>query len=310
MKIAAICTESSGFGCLDVLRKSHEITSFGVPNLQDDAIRQHLGYAEYSGVRLVRLTRTTLEQDLARWFGESNPDVLLVFGFPWRLPMGPLNQLRMGGFNIHYGTLPKFRGPQPVFWAVRERAAQIGVTIHRIDSDLDTGPVALRRSVPSVTSDTHGLAIARLGGPAADASMELIEKLERGTLSLEPQEPTGARYQPKPTDRELSIHWDREGAASIAALVRAANPYHGGALSHLRGNQLRIWQVATGALPGGAPPPGTIIAANTQQGLITVSRDGFWVRLDIVSIREGLFSGDEFATRLGIQPGEMLTNKP
>lgn len=310
MKIAAICTETSGFASLDELRKRHQITEIGIPALPNDAIRQHLGFSEYSGLPLFRLRETSLEADLSRWFVESKPDVLLVFGFPWKLPLGPLTQLPHGGFNVHYGTLPQFRGPQPVFWAVRERAANIGITIHRIDAGLDTGPIAVHRLVPSVSNDTHGLAIARLGGPATEASLELVSNLERGALALVPQDVGLARYQPKPTDRELSIQWDRDGAASIAALIRAANPYHGGALTMLRGNQLRIWQAATGALPGGAPPPGTIIAANAQQGLITVSRDGFWIRLDVVSIREGLFTGDEFATRLGIQPGEMLANLP
>ncbi|HTI69858.1 MAG TPA: formyltransferase family protein [Candidatus Limnocylindria bacterium] len=306
MRLATICTEPTALPCLDALRQSHQLVGLGIPQLADDTIQAHLGFSQHTGIPLTRFARENLAESLGAWFGAIQPELLLVFGFPWRLPMAPVAALPRGGFNVHYGALPQFRGPQPLFWAVREQSAAVQVTIHALDEHLDHGPIAIKRMVALPPTDTLGLAISRLAPTATEAVVELLDRLAQDTLSLESQPGEAARYWPRPVESDLTIDWQRDSAASIAALVRAANPFHGGALTHYRGQQLRIWQVSTGKLPGPCPPPGTIIAANAQQGLATVSQDGHWIRLEVVSIREGLFTGDELVARAGLQPGGKL----
>ena len=43
--------------------------------------------------------------------------------------------------NFHPGRLPHYRGVRPVNWALRNRERLHGVTIHAIDTGVDTGPV-------------------------------------------------------------------------------------------------------------------------------------------------------------------------
>lgn len=43
--------------------------------------------------------------------------------------------------NIHPGRLPEYRGMRPVHWALRNAEPFHGVTMHEIDSGIDTGPV-------------------------------------------------------------------------------------------------------------------------------------------------------------------------
>lgn len=44
--------------------------------------------------------------------------------------------------NLHSGVLPEFRGVMPTFWAMYQRKATSGVTLHQIaDNSLDTGPI-------------------------------------------------------------------------------------------------------------------------------------------------------------------------
>lgn len=44
-------------------------------------------------------------------------------------------------FNIHNSPLPKYRGVNPINWALKNGENQHGVTLHLIDEGIDTGPI-------------------------------------------------------------------------------------------------------------------------------------------------------------------------
>ena len=69
------------------------------------------------------------------------PDVVLCAGFPWKLPQEALDVARLGSVNHHPGKLPRHRGPVPMAWALRDGDSEFGVTWHRMDAELDTGPI-------------------------------------------------------------------------------------------------------------------------------------------------------------------------
>lgn len=72
-------------------------------------------------------------------------DLVVCYGFSWRLPRSVLRIPRYGVLNIHSSMLPKYRGPAPVLWAIRNGDTQLGLTVHRMDEDFDTGPVLARQ---------------------------------------------------------------------------------------------------------------------------------------------------------------------
>jgi methionyl-tRNA formyltransferase len=72
-------------------------------------------------------------------------DLLVVYGFNWRLPASVLGTPRFGVVNVHTSLLPRYRGPAPVLWAIRNGDPEIGVTVHRMDERFDTGPILTQR---------------------------------------------------------------------------------------------------------------------------------------------------------------------
>jgi methionyl-tRNA formyltransferase len=130
-------------------------------------------------------------------FGEAmrgyRPDLLVLYGFNWILPPAVFRVPRFGTVNIHPSRLPRYRGPAPVHWAIRNGDPDIGVTIHRVDAGIDTGPVlaqaggvpldedvtreSLRRRLAPVVRDLLPAALARVaagdpGQPQAEAADE------------------------------------------------------------------------------------------------------------------------------------------
>lgn len=67
-------------------------------------------------------------------------DMVLSFGFRHLIRDSFLEALAGQAFNVHISLLPWNRGADPNFWSWVTNTPK-GVTIHRIDSGIDTGPI-------------------------------------------------------------------------------------------------------------------------------------------------------------------------
>jgi methionyl-tRNA formyltransferase len=78
---------------------------------------------------------------IAQLLASVEPDLAVCMGFPWKVPSDALAVPRLGWLNGHPSKLPRHRGPIPVAWAIRNGDPELGVTVHRMDAELDTGPI-------------------------------------------------------------------------------------------------------------------------------------------------------------------------
>ncbi|MEH0420213.1 methionyl-tRNA formyltransferase [Streptomyces sp. B21-083] len=121
-------------------------------------------------------------------------DLLVCYGFSWRLPRSVLQIPRYGVLNIHSSLLPKYRGPAPVLWAIRNGDADLGVTVHRMDEAFDTGPVLAQQGGVPLPDDVTPRSLW------ADLSPVLREQLRIGLDRVrdpsagEPQSVDGVSY--------------------------------------------------------------------------------------------------------------------
>lgn len=81
------------------------------------------------------------------------PDLLLVFGFDWRLPRAVLELPRLGVLNVHPSALPKYRGPSAIPWTVRNGDPFMGITVHRMTERIDAGPILAQTADVPVPED-------------------------------------------------------------------------------------------------------------------------------------------------------------
>lgn len=76
------------------------------------------------------------------------PDLALCAAFPWKIPPDAIAVPRRGIVNGHPSLLPRYRGPSPVSWAIRNGETEIGFTFHYMDAELDTGAILAQTSIP------------------------------------------------------------------------------------------------------------------------------------------------------------------
>ena len=93
---------------------------------------------------------------------------------------------RLGWFNLHFSLLPAYRGAAPVQRALIDGETTSGVSVFRIDTGMDTGPVLRRLELPLDHPDVASALedYARRGAPELVAA---FDDLAAGTAVETPQ---------------------------------------------------------------------------------------------------------------------------
>ena len=80
-------------------------------------------------------------KNLKQYIENFKFDIIISHG-PERISNEIINMTKFGGINIHWGLSPKYKGTHTVRWPLlHEKPQWIGVTIHKLDRNLDTGPI-------------------------------------------------------------------------------------------------------------------------------------------------------------------------
>lgn len=308
MQVAVIISSVLGLPVLQALAAQGAVVGVAVPIAPpEDETEQLAQLAAGLGLPVVRLRRAGLAQALTAWLEPLAPAAVLVLTLPWRIPAAVLALPPHGFLNFHFAALPGYRGPEPLFWQIRNGETAGAVTVHRMAADFDTGPVLLAEPVPIGPTDTHGLHRAHLATRAVPVALRLLASLRGETAPLMPvpQPETAARYWPRATLADVCVNW-AEPAVAIERLVRAANPWNRGALTTLRGQPLRLLGVMPHPNAATGPAlPGTILHADATAGVWVACGNEEALRLDMVALEEGYFTGFQLVG-LGVRAGEVL----
>lgn len=151
------------------------------------------------------------------------PDLLLLACLPHVVRRATRETARLGALNLHPSALPRFRGPDPVFWQLRAGAARAGVTVHVATGAVDAGPIMAQRrlEVPAgIGAEALTVALVRLG---VRALVESFPELERRIREAVPQDESAATRQPwpRPEDFRLDTAWTAERAYRFIEGTRA-----------------------------------------------------------------------------------------
>lgn len=236
------------------------------------------------------------------------PDVGVVVAFGQFLPK-PIRELPSCGFliNAHASLLPKYRGAAPIHHAILAGEKTTGVSVMRVEREMDTGPVALWREIEIGENETAGELTDRMAHLAAEALETALATIDDGSVHWTDQDHDRATSAEKLTREMAAINWS-DTADAIARRVRAFAPKPG-AYTQLDGEALRI--LAGRSLPGTiAVRPGT---AEVDDGpsLRVATGLGWFLPTRVQRAGGKEMSVDDFlrgrsiatGTRLGVEPG-------
>ena len=202
------------------------------------------------------------ERALAR-LAAARPEALVVAAYGLILPPRALEIAPHGALNIHASLLPRWRGAAPIQRALLAGDRETGITIMRMDTGLDTGPMLAQHRLAITDDDDAQTLHDRLAALGTEAIIAALGELDAGRAQLTPQSEAGAIYARKLGKDEAELDWSRP-CAELERKLRALRPSPG-ARSGLRGETLKLWRSRCVARQG---EPGAVLEAGADGVLI------------------------------------------
>ena len=84
----------------------------------------------------------------------TGADYICLAGFMRLLTVEFVNRYPQKIINIHPSYLPQFPGAYAIRDAYIAKAKETGVTVHYVDTGVDTGPIILQKKVPIYIGET------------------------------------------------------------------------------------------------------------------------------------------------------------
>ena len=255
MRIVFFGTPEFAVPSLDAVAREHEVVLVVAQpdrpagrgmKMQSPAVAVR---ARELGLPLLQPPKIRSEEFLGE-IARVGPDCGVVVAYGKILPKALLDIPRHGFLNVHGSVLPLWRGAAPIQRSIEAGDKVTGVTIMRVDEQLDHGPM-LRIETTEIDPDERTPQLARrLSTIGGDALATVLREIESGTAVETEQDHARATIAAKLEKREGEITFD-EPAHAIYNRFRAFDPWPGITFRDLKLTDMRPAE--------GAGAPRTII---------------------------------------------------
>ncbi len=232
-------------------------------------------FAEYCSSRDLRVVKPSNDQELESALQDIKPDLVITAAYGRLIKSHQLSIPKKGWINLHFSLLPRWRGAAPVQFSILKGDQTTGVTVFRLDSGLDTGPVYSFKEYRLHGRETSGELLGTLSELAIQPLEESLLKIKAGIEPLA-QRSEGATMAPKLSKSDGFIAWSDE-VLSIERKVRAFYPWPG-AWSRLDGKQILIMEAEISGInlesgiPVGTVVIGTEVSVKCGNGVLLLKR--------------------------------------
>ena len=208
-------------------------------------------------VRTPQSLKNNKEEEL--YLSELQPDIILVISFGQIIPKNLLNIPKHGFLNVHASLLPKWRGAAPIQRSIMNLDKETGISIMRINENLDEGPVCNQYSL-KISEEMNSEELSeKLSLIASEKILDILDNIDDGNVEFKDQDHSKATYAKKIQKTEGKIDWN-ENAEKIIGKINGLYPYPGAFFS-FNGERYKILKAEKSNTNGKA---GSIVSENFE----------------------------------------------
>jgi len=199
-----------------------------------------------------------------------NCDLFVSMSFNQIFKKETIEKPPLGTINCHAGKLPFYRGRNILSWALINDEPEFGITVHYVDSGIDTGDIILQKCFPITDSDNYGTLLDRAYAGCADLLDQAIGEILAGEVIRHPQENIHSLgfYCSSRGEGDERINW-QQTSRSIFNFIRAICPPGPSARCFLGDDEIRINRVEFIAdAPSYIGIPGAVLAKDRDSFLV------------------------------------------
>lgn len=134
-------------------------------------------------------SREQRDRVLADWLLERGTRLVVLAGYMELVGDVFLSRFPRAVINVHPSLLPAFPGLRAVEQALAYGVKVFGVTVHFVDSGIDTGPVILQRAVELPDAHTPEEVLAALHPIEHQLLADAVRMIAQGALESDDQNP-------------------------------------------------------------------------------------------------------------------------
>lgn len=172
------------------------------------------------------LQPTNLEEDLKAVSYKLKPEIGIAAAYGKIIPTEIINLFPRGILNIHPSLLPKYRGPSPIQSALLNGDNETGVTIIRIDAEIDHGPIISSQEMVVGSKDLYKDLEVKLAKLGAELLVKTLPDYLAGKIELKEQNHSQATFTKMIKKEDGKIDWHKS-AAEIYNQFRAFHHWPG-----------------------------------------------------------------------------------
>lgn len=184
--------------------------------------------AQELGIQTIKQPEKLTDIDFRSWIEEIGPtcDVFVVIAYGKIFRNWFLALPKHGLINMHASLLPRWRGASPINAAIAAGDAKSGVSIMKIEAEMDAGPVYAVSETPIHPDDTAETLHDRLAELGAELIADTTASIIAGKTKAKPQNVALATFCKTLTREDGRINWNLP-AEQIGLLIRAYHPWPG-----------------------------------------------------------------------------------
>ena len=166
------------------------------------------------------------DDQLFETFKKLEPELCIVASYGKIIPQMCLDIPKFGFINIHPSLLPKYRGPSPVPTALLNGDTLTGVTIMKLDAEMDHGPIVAQQEVSIEADDNFITLIHKLFDIGTKLLINTLPDYLAGKIQPQEQDHSQATYSQLIKTEDAEIKLDDTVITAINK-IRALNPEPG-----------------------------------------------------------------------------------
>jgi methionyl-tRNA formyltransferase len=303
LKIILLCSNRFALPAMQQLLFFNQLTAVAIPSQCEELIFRVQHALSGSGVPLIIIDKEGFAQRLEQAISQYHINVGLIMTFGYKLPSSVFLLPEKGFYNVHPGLLPEYRGPDPIFQQIKNKEKFAGITIHKLDEGIDTGPILIKERIPVEVTDTHGLLTTKLSDVAA-VQVSILMKLIGFNVPIhsKEQDKKTARYYKRQTEQDVTIHWEDMDAQAIVALINACNPWNKGAVAKMNNRVIRFLDAGKIMENSSTIKEAGYIISFDEEGIIVSTIHNQVILIRTMYADEGFLAAN-YLKRLGVQTG-------
>ena len=187
------------------------------------------------------------------------PDLIIVVSYGQIIPKNLLKIPKYGFLNVHASLLPKWRGAAPIQRSIMNLDKETGVSIMKINENLDEGPICKKYSLQISEKINSEELSEKLSLLASEKILDVLDNIYDGNINFQDQDHSKATYAKKIQKAEGKINWN-EAADKIIGKINGLYPYPG-AFFLFKGERYKILKAEKSYSSG---KPGNIITEDFE----------------------------------------------